>query len=299
MSQNLEIIEEFEHDFNLDVVEKLPVKERTKTAILGCGKSYLRYLSSENRSFNEESIITFLNLKEQDGNELAPATRNNRKSLLKRIVLAQPLFQQDLLKRAMLEESLKRVKSFQVDNKVSEDKYLTYPELQKLWGSCKGGSKRKYKTGLIIKALFQSGCRVSELINIRLDSCTPNGHTAIEVIGKGNKVRTVFIETELYEEIKNVFGGVKWLFESESGGRLFRNNVLVAIKRVGRNAGIKKVIGCHTMRHSCLMFLKLSKENGGKGLNLREISSYAGHSSSSITIDFYDHSMPTASKVLD
>lgn len=299
MSAVLEKINGSELTFDLSVINRLPVKDRTKSSILDVGKSYQRFLQSENLDYNEESVIRYLNLDEQDGKELAPSTRNNRKSLLKRILLAQPEFERDLLKRAVLEESLKRVKSYRVDNKVSEDDYLTYPELQKLWSSCTGGSKRKYKTGLIIKALFQSGCRVSELINIRLENCTPNGHTAIDVIGKGNKQRTVYIDRELYDEIRSVFNGKKWLFESESGQTLYRNNILVAIKRAGKNAGIRKVIGCHTMRHSCAMFLKLPKEEGGKGLSLKELSSYLGHSSSSVTIDHYDHSMPTASKVLN
>jgi len=293
MKQIIETFSDYSTELNLDVISKLPIKERSKSAIMDVSKSYLRYLNSNELQFNEDSIISYLTQTEQDGKEISPATRNNRKCLLKRIVLAQPIFINDLLKKAMIEEVFKRVKSYQVNNKVSEDAYLSENEIQQLLDSCKNGSKRKYKTGLIIESLIQSGCRISELINIRLENCTPNGHASIEVIGKGNKVRTVYIKKELFDEIRKVFDGKKWLFESENGSTLFRNNILIKIKRAVKNSGILKNIGCHSMRHTTAMTLK------EKGLSLKEIGTYLGHSSSITTLNFYDHSMPTATNILD
>jgi len=50
------------------------------------------------------------------------------------------------------------------------------------------------------KALFWSGCRISELINIKLDDVKVNDKAAVKVkSGKGSKERTVYLPSQLHE----------------------------------------------------------------------------------------------------
>jgi len=65
-----------------------------------------------------------------------------------------------------------------------------------------------------VRFLYATGCRVSEMVGIRLTDCQANGEVTIEVTGKGNKARRVRIPEEFYQELRITFGGSTWLFET-------------------------------------------------------------------------------------
>lgn len=87
---------------------------------------------------------------------------------------------------------------------------------------------------LIIKVLKETGIRVSEMINLRLENIDFIG-LEIEVCGKGNKQRVLPIKSSLAEDVRKYISGEQkvnkhssspCLFVSERSGKLHRNTVL-------------------------------------------------------------------------
>lgn len=75
--------------------------------------------------------------------------------------------------------------------------YLTQIELETIRKACKNKRDRA-----LIEFLYSTGCRVSEAINAKIDdvdflNCT------LEVTGKGNKTRTVYINAKAFVYIKD------------------------------------------------------------------------------------------------
>jgi integrase/recombinase XerD len=146
----------------------------------------------------------------------------------------------------------------------------------------------KNKTTLFIKALSQTGCRISELINIKCGDITDisldgKAYKEITINGKGDKQRKVFLTGELYRDIKNIYGKSKagYLFQSKSGKVLSRHNLYIQIRRAFIKSTGKR-INPHMIRH----FFAGQKIQVEKK-DLKSISTYLGHSSISTTGNMY------------
>jgi len=172
---------------------------------------------------------------------------------------------------------------WQKPNKVvSETQYLTKDRIYDLI-SC-----ATERTGCFIMALFQTGCRVSELINITMNSCRIDGdYVYTTVRGKRGKERTVVMQGKLYNKIRHTFKGSRYLFETVEGNRYAREYVSKKIKEAAEQAGFEGV-SAHTLRHSKAMYMK------EKGFTPDEIAKALGHASASTTLDYYFNSAPSA-----
>ena len=148
--------------------------------------------------------------------------------------------------------------------------------------------KVSLRLSLMVKALFLSGCRISELINIKLDDVKVNDKAVIKVkSGKGSKERTVYLPPKLYEQVRFVFRGVEYLFETGGHKKYNSNNIYNELKRQGTKAGYD--ISPHTLRHSKAMYLKEVRK-----LSADQIAKALGHSRVSTTLESYFHGTPTA-----
>ena len=143
----------------------------------------------------------------------------------------------------------------------------------------------------IIEVLFSCGLRVSELVNLKLsDLYLQEGY--IRVVGKGNKERLVPISEKAIRELGNWFydrnemvikpGEQDYVFLNRRGAHLTRTMILIMIKRQAVEAGIKKTISPHTLRHS---FATALLEGGA---DLRAIQSMLGHEDIGTT-EIYTH----------
>ena len=155
--------------------------------------------------------------------------------------------------------------------------YLTKSEIESLLNVA---DKRM---SLIIKFLFSTGCRVSELINTRLIDCKRNGKVEINILGKGEKSRDVYISNELFNEILDVFQGRAYLFETSLHTQYKRQNLLKYIKKLGNKAALNKTVNNHIFRHSFAMYML------SLGKSIKRLSRYLGHSSVTVTIEYYLH----------
>ena len=144
----------------------------------------------------------------------------------------------------------------------------------------------------MLEILYSCGLRVSEMIGLQIsDLFFEEGF--IRVIGKGNKQRFVPINRymirliinykDLIRNKINVQQGFEdTLFLNRRGSKISRNMVFMILRDLVEQAGIKKTVSPHTLRHSFATHLL---ENGA---DLRAIQQMLGHESITTT-EIYMH----------
>lgn len=282
---------------DLSVVHTMPLSDRSKELIAQVGKEFKAYLEQDQAKLNWDTVRHFLLHHAQQSGPLKPNSFNSKKYAVKKLLLAQDSIQRDPYLKVAIEEHFKSLKSAQVDVRIHEEDYLSQSEITQIIDFCFRGKDRPARIGILIQALFETGCRVSELIHIRLNDLTAvhqseASHYRIRIVGKGKKERMVFLKEKTFKQAEVFFKGKTFLFESEDGTALFRNNVFRSIQRMAKRAGIEKSVHPHTLRHSCAMHLLKTRK-----LNAKAVSEYLGHSDVSITLKSYIHDMPTAEDV--
>ena len=148
-----------------------------------------------------------------------------------------------------------------------------------------------HRNRAIIEVLFSCGLRVSELTHLKLSNLYRE-EQFVRVMGKGSKERLVPISPKALQELDYWFadrtqmkikeGEEDYVFLSRRGAHLTRTMILIMIKNYARDAGIKKTISPHTLRHS---FATALLEGGA---NLRSIQAMLGHESIGTT-EIYTH----------
>lgn len=150
---------------------------------------------------------------------------------------------------------------------------------------------------MLIVTLIETGLRVSELCDLRLENLPSfHGQQIIQVIkGKGKKNRTIGLSDDFAVVLAGYVGryhirGPKenYVFPSEAGGRVTRQAVLARVKRIGIKAGLwvwrdpktgelKTELSPHKFRHTsgcCIL-------NGSGKLSL--VREQLGHASLSMS----------------
>ena len=148
-----------------------------------------------------------------------------------------------------------------------------------------------HRNRAIIEVLFSCGLRVTELVTLRLSNLfLDEGY--VRIMGKGSKERLVPISPRAVKELGFWFddrrhmtikpGEEDYVFLNRRGAHLTRTMILIMIKRQAVEAGIKKTISPHTLRHS---FATALLEGGA---DLRAIQAMLGHESIGTT-EIYTH----------
>jgi len=134
------------------------------------------------------------------------------------------------------------------------------------------------RDNLMVKMLYATGVRVSELVNIKKQDIDFERNT-IKVFGKGAKERVVLLPEALKEQL------VAYCDDYTNGDNLFELNIRTVertIKTLAARAGIKKKVTPHKLRHS---FATHMLQNGG---NVVAIQKLLGHTSLNTT-QIYTH----------
>jgi integrase/recombinase XerD len=150
--------------------------------------------------------------------------------------------------------------------------YLTQDEMKELIKTAKDG-----RDNLMVKMLYATGVRVSELVNIRKQDIDFARGT-IKVFGKGAKERIVLIPDVIRPQVEAYCGRLK-------GEKLFDitpRMVQIEIKKLAKLASINKKVTPHKLRHS---FATHMLQNGG---NVVAIQKLLGHTSLNTT-QIYTH----------
>ena len=131
------------------------------------------------------------------------------------------------------------------------------------------------KSQLMLKMLYSSGLRLSELLHLKIHDLDLEHNKGIVRRGKGNKDRTIFLSKPLCEELKLYLEGKdggEWIFPGKNEQPLTSRNVQQIIRRAGMNANLQKSISPHTLRHS------FATHHLQSGTDIRKIQVLLGHS---------------------
>jgi len=168
---------------------------------------------------------------------------------------------------------------------------LSTEEIDALETSIDMSKAEGHRNRAIIEVLFSCGLRVSELFNLKLSNLYLD-EQYIRVIGKGSKERLVPISERAIRELGFWFddrqglkikpGEEDYVFLNRRGAHLTRTMILIMVKQQAEEAGIRKTISPHTLRHS---FATALLEGGA---DLRVIQALLGHESIGTT-EIYTH----------
>jgi site-specific recombinase XerD len=149
----------------------------------------------------------------------------------------------------------------------------------------------------ILDLLFSTGLRVSELCHLKRQDINLE-KSEFSVVGKGGKVRVVFLDSEAKESLKNYLASRndknEYLFIAYGHTHkpttdnlqlttgITPRSVQRMIRKYAKAAGITKRVSPHTMRHSFATDLLMS------GADIRSVQQLLGHSSITTT-QIYTH----------
>jgi integrase/recombinase XerD len=144
---------------------------------------------------------------------------------------------------------------------------------------------RNTKHKLLLWMIYSCGLRRSEVTNIRFTDLDRDRGVLHIKEGKGRVDRIVPVSGKVWEKLDEYIDGYhpgKYLFEGQSGGRYSAESVYRVFKQALKEAGIKKDVGVHSLRHSYATHLHES------GLDIRYIQELLGHRSTRTT-EIYTH----------
>jgi integrase/recombinase XerD len=182
------------------------------------------------------------------------------------------------------EKVLKKEKDYYSINRPRKEQKL--PDVlskEEIAAILKATENKKHKC--LIALIYSCGLRRSEAINLKLEDIDTN-RMLIKIRGaKGNKDRMVQFPASLYQIIQEYLTESRpeiWLFEGQKKEQYSATSVFNVVKRTARNAGIKKKVYPHILRHSyATHFLE-------QGVDIRFIQEWMGHGSIKTT-QLYTH----------
>ena len=168
---------------------------------------------------------------------------------------------------------------------------LSVDEIDRLEDSIDLSKWEGTRNRAIIEVLFSCGLRVSELVNLKLSDLFLDDRF-MRVRGKGSKERLVPVSGKAVKELKLWFfdrnlmrikpGEDDYVFLNRRGAHLTRTMILIMVKKQAAEAGIRKTISPHTLRHS------FATELLRGGADLRAIQAMLGHEKIDTTL-VYTH----------
>lgn len=137
---------------------------------------------------------------------------------------------------------------------------------------------------ILLKILYFTGLRISEALSLKTDSFrdSENHGAFMTVIGKGTKVRTVFIPEDFYNEIKNYLdiyfiSKGHLFFDLETKKPLSRFQAFRIVQAAAKRAKVDPIPSPHWFRHSSATHAIEA------GAPIHVVQATLGHSSITIT----------------
>lgn len=155
-------------------------------------------------------------------------------------------------------------------------KILTKDEIRALFQNTKFGRNR-----LMLQFMYGSGCRVSEVVKIKVQDMNLKERIATIRGGKGNKDRMIILSKDWIHDLKKYLAKKKiqseFVFSKKNGKNITTDTVQRVVRVAAAKAGINKHVTPHCLRHSYATHLLEA------GTNIRYIQSLLGHSNLNTT----------------
>ncbi|AKA70865.1 tyrosine-type recombinase/integrase [Clostridium scatologenes] len=258
--------------------------DRSLETIVGYGKDLKQFGMYLSRKYNCEPYVEdvtstdiegfLMYLKEERNN--APASRSRNLYTLR-----------SFFSWAYKKEIVKRDVALSVENIKLQQKErvcLRDEEVEELLGVIKHPL-----INLTVRTLYMTGLRISECLNLTLDTVDLDNKVIHVIAGKGNKDRLVPICDKLYPYLKNYLENdrpnvaTNNFFANTKTGKLSSQYMNRELAAATKKLGWSKKVTCHILRHS--FATHLVDEN----VNLVQVQKLLGHSSLKVT-SIYTHS---------
>ena len=184
--------------------------------------------------------------------------------------------------------------------------YLEDNELKTILNSIDLNSRTGLRDRALILFLYNTGARVQEAINVKLNDIRFEMPAEVTLLGKGKKQRVTPLWPDTIEAVNDYLKyrnakGIQdeYLFLNANGKKITRFGVRDIIKRYAQKASLKcsslskKTVSTHTLRHTTAVHLIQS----GNDINMVKL--WLGHADINTTHMYVEISMELKRKILD
>lgn len=263
--------------------------------------NFLEYLNKElNYSENteisyREDITNFLNYLEKkqlnykkiDGEIIRDYLKYLDEAKLKNSTIARRIsalrtFYNYLLNKNIVDTNLfNSIRNPKLEKKLPN--YLSYEELAKILDNIDISTKIGLRNRLLVEMFYATGCRVSEMINIKVSDINKSNNS-IRIMGKGSKERIVYFGEYARDYLDRYLPLIDtdYLFTQESRDKLSIHDVEYIISDLVKNLALKTHVTPHTLRHTFATHLL------NNGADIKTVQELLGHSSLNTT-GIYTH----------
>ncbi|MBI3919488.1 MAG: site-specific integrase [Betaproteobacteria bacterium] len=167
-----------------------------------------------------------------------------------------------------------------------------------------GASWTSQRDHLLLKVLYNTGARVSEIIGVRVVDLVLDGATCVHLHGKGRKQRTVPLwqstakAMRAWLRLNPELGSTSALLPNRDGKPMSRNNVTQRLDLAVKAASnayprlTKRHVSPHTIRHTTAMHLLQS------GVDVSVIALLLGHESPTTTHQYVEADLAMKQRAL-
>jgi integrase/recombinase XerC len=213
-------------------------------------------------------------------------TKQSNRTVVRKISSLRSFFKWMLVQQHLTLNPMLRIRAPKTDKKIpqfAKQTELQAEKVEPLFANDFDG----YRDRLMFEVFYQTGIRLSELLNLKEINVSPQ---SIKVLGKRNKERIIPIGKELFEiveryrEIKpQTADSIEYLFVTKKGTKLNEKFVYRKINTYLRTVASLQKNSPHVMRHT---FATHMLNNGAGMETLKELLGHANLSATQV----YTHS---------